>query len=339
MSSRHLANKRLVHAALSALAEATPATLEARLAAAYHPDAHWRGSHPLNEMHGLPAIAATVWRPLIAAMPDLERRDDMLIGGEYDGADWVGAMGHYAGTFRAPWLGIPPTGRSVFLRYGEFHNIAAGRIVQSTVLVDILDFLRQAGVWPVGPSTGAELHWPGPLTADGVVLRETDPAEGAANLAQMRDMQMKLGLHGDLATMGRDAMLLPSQVEHWHPKMMWYGPAGIGTTRGIDGFVDQHRMPWRLAFHNTVGGQHYARLGDGAFTATGGWPSITTDHLGAGFMGLPASGRALTVRVMDFYAHHEGLIRENWVPIDITHMLLQMGIDVFARLPELYPLR
>ena len=34
------------------------------------------------------------------------------------------------------------------------------------------------------------------------------------------------------------------------------------------------------------------------------------------------------MRVMDFYLHNEGLIREKWVPIDIVHILLQLGIDV-----------
>ena len=65
---------------------------------------------------------------------------------------------------------------------------------------------------------------------------------------------------------------------------------------------------------------------------TGGWPSVTCAHLGDGFMGLGATGRPVTMRVMDFYLHHEGLIRENWVPIDIIHVLLQMGVDVFGRL-------
>ena len=35
------------------------------------------------------------------------------------------------------------------------------------------------------------------------------------------------------------------------------------------------------------------------------------------------------MRVMDFYLHHEGKIRENWVPIDIAHILSQLGINVF----------
>jgi hypothetical protein len=34
------------------------------------------------------------------------------------------------------------------------------------------------------------------------------------------------------------------------------------------------------------------------------------------------------MRVMDFYLHNEGLIRENWVPIDIAHILFQLDVDV-----------
>jgi len=37
---------------------------------------------------------------------------------------------------------------------------------------------------------------------------------------------------------------------------------------------------------------------------------------------------------MDFYHHHEGLIRENWVPIDIVHILKQLDIDVFELIKE-----
>ena len=35
------------------------------------------------------------------------------------------------------------------------------------------------------------------------------------------------------------------------------------------------------------------------------------------------------MRVMDFYHHDEGKIRENWVPIDIAHILKQIGVDIF----------
>ena len=42
-----------------------------------------------------------------------------------------------------------------------------------------------------------------------------------------------------------------------------------------------------------------------------------------------ANNKNVTMRVMDFYHHDEGKIRENWVPIDIAHILKQIDIDVF----------
>jgi len=34
---------------------------------------------------------------------------------------------------------------------------------------------------------------------------------------------------------------------------------------------------------------------------------------------------------MDFYSAEQGLIRENWVPIDLLDVLLQLDVDVLAR--------
>ena len=55
-------------------------------------------------------------------------------------------------------------------------------------------------------------------------------------------------------------------------------------------------------------------------------------HLGGGWLGLGATGRPITMRVMDFYRADGGLIRENWVPIDILDVLLQVDVDVLGRL-------
>ena len=35
-------------------------------------------------------------------------------------------------------------------------------------------------------------------------------------------------------------------------------------------------------------------------------------------------------------SHHEGLIRENWIPLDIIHLLKQMDVDVFERLQSFF---
>ncbi len=335
MATDHVENKRRLRAGLARLAEAGSGGAAAALGRLYAPDATWRGAHPLNAMQGVEAIAADVWEPLLTACPDLERRDLIVAAGAYDGRDHVATLGHYCGTFRRDWLGIPATGRPVWLRYGEVHEVRDGRIVQSSCLWDILDLIRQAGFWPLAPSLGAEGMWPGPITGGGLLLGPTDRAQSAASLAQTLAMQGTLGAFRDDAAADRDALIRMPQREHWHPRMMWYGPAGIGTTRGLAGFVDHHQLPFRTAFPNRAGGQHYIRIGDGPISVTGGWPSVTATHAGGGFLGLGPTGRAVGMRVMDFYLHDEGLIRENWVPLDILDLLMQLGVDVLARLRAL----
>ena len=53
-------------------------------------------------------------------------------------------------------------------------------------------------------------------------------------------------------------------------------------------------------------------------------------HTGGNLFGTGPTGRIVT-RVMDFYDHGRGHIRENWVPMDDIHRLGEMGVDVFAR--------
>ena len=219
--------------------------------------------------------------------------------------------------------------------------------MQSNCLWDVLDVIRQAGFWPLAPSLGAEGMWLGPITGDGLRFADADPAESAASLAQTLAMHAALGAYDDAAGLGREGLLAMPQREHWHPRMMWYGPSGIGTARGLAGFVDHHQLPFRVAFPGRkgggqwdeiadmkarLGGGHYVRIGDGPYSVTGGWPSVFARHEGGGFLGLPPTGRTVTMRVMDFYLHHEGLIRENWVPLDLLDLLRQMGVDVLARM-------
>jgi predicted ester cyclase len=333
--------KRAVWTGLQAIAESSPQELGRRLASIYHPDAHWRGSHPWNEVQGLAAIEREVWSPLLASFPDLERRDLILIGGRYEGRDYVGLVGHLTGTFRREWQGIPATDQAVHWRTGEFHQVVDGRIVQSTVLMDVLDFIRQAGFWPMAPSLGQEGLWAAPMGNDGMLLEPQDPVRSQASLALTRAMQASLGAYDD-AQLSREGLLDMPQKDYWHPKMMWYGPSGIGTTRGLERFVDHHQLPFRRAFPRRPdqpqpagigphGGNHYARIGDGRYSATAGWPSRHMLHLGGGWLGLAPTGRAITMRVMDFYCEDGGLIRENWVPIDLIDVLRQLDVDVLAR--------
>lgn len=115
---------------------------------------------------------------------------------------------------------------------------------------------------------------------------------------------------------------------------MWYGPAGIGTTRRLSGFEDFHQIPFLVAFPDRSGTDtgHFIRIGDGNFAVTGGWGYLQATHTGGNFLGMPPTGRHVIMRVMDFYRCDEVTIVENWVPMDIPHLLLQMGVDVFGRM-------
>lgn len=295
------------------------------------PDSQWVVSHPVNERIGPQAIAAHLIQPMRAAMPDIERRVDLFFAGQWDGridggaGTWVTCTGHYLGTLQAPLWGITPTGEPVWLRFGEFYRVEGGRIAEARILLDIIDLARQAGHRLLPPSSGLELLVPGPRNATGVLLGETQGTSEPTCLPLVEAMIGGLGRYDqkDLRSMGME--------QYWQPEMMWYGPCGIGTSRGIGGFQKHHQQPFLHAFPDRKGGHHRARFGEGDYAASTGWPSVRATHAGA-YLGTPASNRPITMRVMDWWRQEDGLLAENWVLIDLPHLFLQMGVDLLAPL-------
>ena len=49
-------------------------------------------------------------------------------------------------------------------------------------------------------------------------------------------------------------------------------------------------------------------------------------------MGLPGSDTTLEFRVIDLYRREGDKLAENWIFIDMLHVLKQQGMDVLARL-------
>ncbi|MXU64788.1 ester cyclase [Oceanomicrobium pacificus] len=302
----------------------------------YHPDALWFGAHPFNERTGHAAIAE-VWSQIRTAFPKLERRTHLLAAGiskpdartspGSEGQALVASMGVYQGRFDAPFCDIPATGGLVALRVCEVHMLQGDRIMRSWVLPDLLDLMRQAGVWPFAPSLGTEGAWQPP--ARGAL----EPSQINAALGD-RNYQTVLDMHGALLSFDGRSLDSMDHGRYWSEDFLWYGPAGIGTTIGMGGFRTHHQIPFLIGFPDRTGTGHYIRIGDGPFVVTGGWPSVRGTHLGE-WLGLPPTGRPIDMRVMDFYRLSDGVIEENWVPIDVIHMALQMGFDVFARMRHL----
>lgn len=322
------AAKRLVDSGLARLATCAQEELGAAAADIFAPDCRFHIAHPFNDLAGCEASVAHFLAPLRRSLRHCRRSHAMIAADRFDGALMVAVMGHWRGTFTESLAGIPASHKPVWLRFGEIHRIAGGRIAESWMLPDMLDLVRQAGLWPLAPSLGAEQQWPAP-GGNVRAIEATDVQSGEANLALVRAMHEALGTFDGKSLESMD--LAP----YWTTDLAWYGPAGIGTAFGLDGFRSVHQVPFLTAFPDRRGGQHIARIGDGAIVVTGGWPSVTATHSGDGWLGMPATGRSVGMRVMDFYRCEDGLIAENWVPLDIAHLLLQIGYDLFARIAHL----
>lgn len=297
------------------------------------PDALFRLAFPFETMAGVDAFVDSALGPLVAAVPDLERRDHIVMAGPDDhGHDWVGCGGYYTGSFAAPWLDIPPTGHMMHMRFHEFYRFENGKIVEMQALWDLPEVMMQAGAWPLSPSLGREWHIPGPATCDGLVPGPWDAAAAEASKAHIVDMLDHMKRHPSQG--GPEVM---EMERFWHPRMTWYGPAGIGTGRGIKGFRDWHQIPFLAAMPDRgayVGDITYHFFGDRDYAAVTGWPNMIQTISHPGWLGIAPPGKMIEMRSLDFWRMERGLIRENWVMVDLLHMYDQIGVDPLARMRE-----
>lgn len=320
-ASRHAGQKAHMAELLPSLLTGSVAQAERRLTAAAGPDATFALAYPINDLAGPEAFAGGFLAPLRTAFPDAERRTDILIGGDFGGSDWVAAMGHYAGTFAAPFLHIRPTQGLAFLRFGEFYRMEEGRITGAYILLDLIDLMRQAGAMPLPRSPGAELLIPGPATHDGIRLAAKPEEESR------RSIELLEAMAAGLRAYDRKSLDSMGQERFWSPQMIWYGPCGIGSNRGLKGFQTYHQIPFLTAFPDRHGVGHKARFGDGPYACLAGWPSLEATHTGP-YLGHQPTGRTVTMRVMDFYRRAGDRLAENWVFIDLPDLFRQMGVDL-----------
>jgi hypothetical protein len=322
------AAKSVVRAHYAALARATEASVVEALSANTAASWQWRGVHPFNTQSGPGAVADVFWRPLIRAFSRIQRREDIFFAGknEIDGFDttWVVSMGHLMGLHDQPFLGIPPTRKIAMLRYAEFNQVERGAITQTALFVDLLHFMRQAGIQPIPSQTGMHLIQPGPATHDGLLRQDVSPIDSAKTLALINRMI------GDINN--RQIYATPEEElsQCWHDDMIWWGPEGIGATYTQSRYIEQHQRPFRAHLADRKFNGHIARLAEGNFGAFFGWPNLTLRPTG-GFMGIPIGDeptRTADMRVVDVYRRDGEKLAENWIFIDMLHFLKMQGHDL-----------
>ena len=289
-------------------------------------DYQFRGVHPFNELQGADAVAEALWKPLLGAFTQIQRRQDIFMAGtnEIDGTEWVTSMGNFMGLFDNDWLGIPSTGKIAFIPYVEFNRISNGKICESAFFCDIIRVMKQVGLTPLPMQTGAEFINPGPRTHDGLLFEIQDVAESTKSRQLVNRMKDDF-----VATYGSH---VPAETlaKTWHDDMTWFGPGGIGAAYTIDGFLNQHERPFREGLDNIVFNGHVCRFAEGHYAGWFGWPNLTMTPSG-GLMGLPASDRRIHMRVVDMYRRDGDKFAENWIFIDMLHWMLQQDVDVLER--------
>jgi predicted ester cyclase len=304
-----------------------------------HREIAWFGPQPINELKGVDAVISGYWHPLHQSFPDIKRKCDVFLGSESCGEYWVSACGYFTGTFARDWLGIPATGEKTNIHFGQHYRIEEGMIVENYLILDVISVMRQAGYQVLPPARGAEGgKFLRPATGDGVLLFEQDPLETLKTRQLVSAM-----LQGMMRFDGKNLRTM-EMVNYWHPEMHWYGPAGIGSCYSLEEFEDFHQRPWLQAFPDRgmhgepgrgrmIGIENGEILAEGNYASLGIWDIVFSVNRGP-FRGVPETGKLMTIRDFDWYRRDGDRLAQNWVPIDLVDIFMQLGVDLFERLQQ-----
>lgn len=315
---------RTFHAALDGAApgQATRQALTTGLSS----DHAYRGVRPFYELSGPQAIADDIWTPLKTAMPVLQRRPDMFLGGSNalpgKTGTWVVMMGHFLGDFTGDWLGIPATGKATFLPFVSLYRVEADKIVETVEFLDLFAVMTQAGCNPYADAqSGGHLMSPGPATHDGLLLdaQDQDATTASFNLT-----------HAMLTDLAKSYTSPADHMQRfWHPDMNWFGPTGIGASLGFQGYRRGHTGPFEDKLDTVDICDEELAVAEGKFSAVMWWPCLRMRNHG-GYMGVPANDAVAEMRVVDLYRRDGDKLAENWIFIDMLHFLSGQGVDLLA---------
>jgi predicted ester cyclase len=297
----------------------------------YHADIHVHISKPFEEYIGVDSNLEAFFEPLLNAFPDIEVQPYIVMGDVSGANNCVCVAGNFIGTFLNDWLSIPANQQPIFIRFHATFFIENDKITKAWYFLDVLDVIRQAG-FQLFPFRGLQQLAPSPMTGDGIIVYPIDSKESKMSYDLTNAM-----INGLLEYDGKSLASM-GQERFWDEKnMMWYGPGGIGTTRGLKGFQEHHQKPFLRAFPNRGvfeenSSTNFVNIAEGNYTCHFGYPIMKGTHTGAGWLGLDPSHEPFTIRVMDFWRREENKLKENWVMIDMIDLLDQFNVNVFQLL-------
>ena len=327
-TKKTLSNKRLYADYLDTYKTGNLTDIEKSTQSIFNSKSQIDAFHPVNKTFGPLGYITDIIKPIFQAFKGFQRRDNIIIGGEYLGNEWVTSTGYFLGHFAEPWLGIPPSGKLEHIRYGEFHKMRDGKIIQSQVFIGVAELLIDMGLWPLKLSSGYEGVTPGPATQDGKKLLEIDPIKSRLTADLVEGMLMELS--------SEDQAWRP----YWDERMVWYGPGGFGSYITTDAFAAFQR-PFENTFEGWGDGTRQGikgvgsqcKAGDGDYAFLSGWPQITGIHIKS-FMGIEPTNKRIYMRDCDWWRCKNGKIIENWCMVDTLHLAHQLGRDILSEISQ-----
>ncbi len=307
----------------------------------FHEEIDWNGSQPFNQILGIDHLIVKFWEPLNHAFPDIKTDPLILLGGTFNDEEWVSGYGYLTGTFVNDWLGIPATGKKTNINFGQFFVMREEQVVESYVIFDILGVMRQAGFQVLPPAYGQEGGKILKPRGNGILLTEQDELETRKTLQLVLAMASSMRWYNR----SRDMETMETMQHHyfWHPDFHWMGPTGIGSSHTIEEYKDFHQRPWVLGFGDRdisekSGGRFMGWFAEGQYSALGIWDSKYSLHNGE-YQGVPATKKMMTLRDFDWYKREGDYLIQNWVPIDLIDLFLQLDVDLFDRMHRQNELR
>ena len=104
----------------------------------------WMGNAGCGAKNGLREFQDNWQRPFQAAFSDKVCIDEARLAE----GEWMAAFGRQEAVHSGEFMGIPPTGKRVVIRYMDFWRVRDGKIVDNWVMVDFPHVMRQLGVDP-----------------------------------------------------------------------------------------------------------------------------------------------------------------------------------------------
>ena len=240
------------------------------------------------------------------AFPDLLLTiDNQVAEGDQVAGHWT-FQGTHQAVLNGPTGPIPPTGKRVTVSGMTLFRCAAGQLVDEWHAGDDLGFMQQVGLIPMPDQTGVAASDRGQLGA----TQGTDVMTAEDPKARSRRFFEEVWNRGNMAVL--DELVAPELVDH--------NRAVPGLPAGREGFRQWVTMV-REAFpdvHFTIDDQ----IAEGDHVVTR-WTARGTQR--GAFMGIPASGKQVTVTGIALARYANGQNAENWVTWDKLGMLQQLG--------------